>query len=458
VRITKTNAIETDRLALPTITTALSRSRLVLAARSRPHLQREAIYVAIGQAGYAVGTVILLKVLTSLLIPSEYGRLAIGLVIVGTLNQLVYLPISSGLLRYFRVFKDKDELDALGRTHDHLHGRAAAGLLTIGSVAVAIFYVCGLRWLALLIAVAVLLSISDGLNATTTAIMTAARHRRATAVAEGLQPWARAGGASAALLLFVPSGQVALGGYCVANLVTAALQRLYLHRSGLAPWCWRPTQSSSFERTTRATLGGYIRAFTVWGGAIGLSTFWDRWTLQAFLGTPAVGAYTAIFQIASAPPVILSRVLTRFGIPLVFDAAGAGEDRHRLGIAMQMVYVLACCSCLVFVPILTISIFSSHQIVSLFTSRTYAQHARLLPILLTASFATETAMVLRTQGLAANRPSSYTRPVLIQAILGGALGIIGASMYGLEGVATGLLVANVAFLGLVLRVNRMSTH
>jgi O-antigen/teichoic acid export membrane protein len=448
----------TGRLALSTTTTELSRYRLVLTARAQPHLQREAIYVAIGQAGYAGGTVTLLKVLTSLLIPAEYGRLAIGLVIVGTLNQLVYLPISNGLLRFFSVFKDKDELSALGRAHERLHGRAAAALITIGTVVSGMFYLSGARSWSLLIAIAVLLSISDGLNATTTALMTAARHRRATAVAEGLQPWARVAGASAALLLFVPSGHIALGGYCVANVVTAVLQRLYLHLSGLAPWSWRRAQASRFERTTGAILSGYIREFTVWGGAIGLSTFWDRWTLQAFLGTQAVGAYSVIFQIASAPAVILSRVLMRFGTPLVFDAAGAGQDRHRLRNAMQIVYALTCCSCLVFVPLLAVSVFLSHRLVSLFTSQTYAQYARLLPILLTASFATETAMVLRTQGLAANRPSLYTRPVLIQAISGSALGIIGASMYGIEGVATGLLVANVAFLGLVLRVNRMSTQ
>ncbi len=288
--------------------------------------------------------------------------------------------------------------------------------------------------------------------------MTAARHRKATAVAEGLQPWARAGGASAALLIFEHSGHIALGGYCVANFIAAALQRAYLHRSGLAPWRWSRRQPSSFERAMRATLRGYIRTFTLWGGASSLSTFWDRWTLQAFLGTPAVGAYSAIFQIASAPPVILSRVLNRFGAPLVFDAAGAGQDRNRLRNAMQMVHILACCSGLLFVPLVVISLFASHQIVSLFTSRTYAQHARLLPLLLTASFAAETAMVLRTQGLAANKPSLYTRPLLLQAIVGGVLGVIGAAEYGLEGVAIGLLVANVVFLGLVLRVNRASSH
>lgn len=429
-----------------------------IAASSRPYqrsgLHIEAVVVAMGQAGYAAGTLILLKVLTTLLPASEYGRVTVGLVIIGTMNQLFYLPMSNGLLRFFSVYRDGGALSALGRAHDGLHARAASIVVGAGGAIALALWVYGFRPWSVLVGMSALLSVSDGLLATSIALMTATRHRKITAVAEGIQPWTRAGGAAAATFLVVPSAVAALGGYFAANILLALILRLYLLSIGLGRWGGTRQPLSPQELVTARDLRRYVSSFALWGGATSISVFWDRCLLQAFFGSAAVGTYAAIFQLASAAPVFLMRTLNRLGAPLIFDTAGVGKDAHRLRTASGMVSTLFAVAGFLFAPIFAISLFAPRFLVALGTSAKYAQYAALFPVLIAASFLAEAATMLRTQGLAANRPELYTRLMLLQAALASAMGIVGAVTYGLQGVACAALTANGVFLLLVVRVNR----
>ena len=75
----------------------------------------ESGWIVFGQIVAVIGSLILVKVLTERLTPTQYGELALGLTVAGLVNQVVMGGISSGMSRFYSVAVEKNE--QIGRAH-----------------------------------------------------------------------------------------------------------------------------------------------------------------------------------------------------------------------------------------------------------------------------------------------------------------------------------------------------
>ena len=65
------------------------------------HLFKEGSWIIIGQVMMMMGSLVGVKLLTTLLSPAEYGELALGLTIATFVNQTILGPLSQGVMQFY---------------------------------------------------------------------------------------------------------------------------------------------------------------------------------------------------------------------------------------------------------------------------------------------------------------------------------------------------------------------
>lgn len=74
----------------------------------------------------------------------------------------------------------------------------------------------------------------------------------------------------------------------------------------------------------------YSWPFAAWGGFTWLQASSDRWALQTFTNTDAVGIYTVLFQLGFIPVSLGCGLLVTLLAPIMFQHAGAAADLGRI--------------------------------------------------------------------------------------------------------------------------------
>ncbi|MEK7323064.1 MAG: oligosaccharide flippase family protein, partial [Pseudomonadota bacterium] len=152
-------------------------------------LAKEGGWIVIGQIATVLGALVLVRVLTEYLEPTQYGQLALGLTIAGLVNQVVMGGVTAGIGRFYSIAAEKNDLPG------YLHASCRLmGYATVVTAAIAVVIMAGLLWLGYsqwmgLAAVALVLSILSGYNASLSGIQNAARQRAIVAFHSGLDAW-----------------------------------------------------------------------------------------------------------------------------------------------------------------------------------------------------------------------------------------------------------------------------
>jgi len=407
-------------------------------------LSPEAFWVFIGQAGTAIAGLVGIKLLTHVLTPSEFGKLALANTITAFIGTNLFGPFGQGLTRFWSVSKDRGNLDVFYVISNRFAKYISLSALLISGVAVIVtMYILHKFHWAILVAISLVIGIITGFLSLRIGIFTAARQRRRVAILNISNTLLRPLIAVVLVVITIANVNMALVGYLIAALLVVLIaERLYSQNVSEASLSHlRSNTEKSFSGGLAKEILSYSWPFLVWGifGWIHMSC--DRWALQAFCGSEVVGAFAVISLLAIYPLSFGSGFLTTLLTPIAFQQAGALNNKdsissaNRILIIMTAIYILG--------AIVLIGFFSMfHQrLILLISNIRFTRFSYLLPWLTLAWALFHFGQVTSSFGLLANRPQSYVAPKIMSAIVAGGSTFYLSSKVGPTGVVVGLGLA-----------------
>jgi O-antigen/teichoic acid export membrane protein len=403
-------------------------------------LAKEGIWIVAGQIAAALGALMLVRLLTDYLEPAKYGELALGLTIAGLVHQVVMGGVTGGILRFYSISAEKNDLPGYLYASRRLMGFATAVVLVI-----ALVIITGLLWLDYsqwmgLAAAALALSMISGYNAALSNIQTAARQRAIVALHVGLDAWLKI----LLIIIFMVwlghSSVTVLLGYSLSCLLVTGSQLFFLRKLIR----FQGEKLNSTEKWVRQ-IWAYSWPFSVWGVFIWAQQVSDRWALQMFVSTQEVGLYAVAFQLGYVPIGLLTGMAVTFLSPILYQRSGDTADFTRNKWVHRIAWRITMVSIVVVITAFLFTFFNHEQIFHLLIDEKYYAASHLLPWMVLAGGFFSAGQVLSLKLMSEMKSSKMIAAKIITALIGVVLNFYGASQFGLQGVAAALVVFSVIY-------------
>jgi len=409
-------------------------------------LRREVGWIVIGQAGSTVAKLFGLKLLTNILAPGEFGKLALANTIVMLIStNFLFGPLGQGLKRFWAIARSQGNLMEFYAASNQFKKYTIAICIAVGIVfAVAVALIKGMEWAALL-AVATAAGILTGWLGLRTSVFTAARKRPWVAFLNIGNSLFKPIIAACLVLLLDVSAFWAMAGYLVAALLLVLLaERFYL---GIVA----DTADAASIVDTRATtdIGKNIISFSwpfaVWGSFGWVHKSCDKWALQSFYGPEIVGAFTVVSRLAGFPLIFGSSFLTTLIVPIVYQQAGDLTQHQKIKSAYKFLVYMIGAYVLGLLLLIWIYFTFHRSLVILISNIKFAEFSFLLPWLTAAWGLFYLGQVLSTFGMVANKSQAYIAPKIVSATIAGISTFYLSAKYGITGVIWGLALAGLVY-------------
>lgn len=287
----------------------------------------EAFWVAFGIGFSTLGTFVGVRLLTAMMAPGEYGKVALAVSVAMGLQYSLGAGMGGSITRFFPIAQQ----DGAARWYWRAVRRSAwmvavlTALLGAGSLA-AVFAVTGLWRTAVFWSLTIFLGGLLVLNILGASLQTGARNRKTVSLHQCLLDWGRFLAAFCWLAVWSGGALAVLAAFVVMGALTAASQWFWVDRLLLRN---RPAQDAGIDRMD--DFFRYLQPMVLAGLFFWIQMFSDRWALQLFCSIEQVGFYFAVYQISYSPMVYLSAFLFNFSGPVLFGRAGDGSDleQHR---------------------------------------------------------------------------------------------------------------------------------
>lgn len=398
-------------------------------------LVKEVGWVAIGQAVTVLGSLVLVRVLTEYLEPTEYGQLALGLTLAGLVNQLVMGGVMAGIGRFYPIAVERDDLNGYLHASHRLVGYAATVVAIMAIALVVGFSWFGyFQWIGLSIACLVY-AVLSGYNAVLGGIQNAARQRAVVAIHGGADAWLKILLAVGIVLWLGASSTAVVIGYSCSSLLITVSQLICLRRT--IPQQHTPTSS---RQQWISEIWAYAFPFTTWGAFTWMQQVSDRWALQTFTTVGDVGQYAVLVQLGYTPIALVTGMTMSFLGPILYQRSGDAADHvrntsvHRIG--WRMTYLSLVITLLGF-----LITFALHDwIFGLLVAFEYRGSSHLLPWVVLAGGMFAAGQILALKLMSEMKPSAMSSAKIVTALIGVLLNVIGAAFAGMSGVVGALVV------------------
>lgn len=396
----------------------------------------EVAWVVAGQAAAVIGSLALLRLLTTIMTPDEYGRLALGLTLAGLVGQAMTGGVANGIGRFRSIAVESgglgDFVHAARRMAIRTGGLVlASGLLLAG----ALFLVGRPEW-AWIVVWTVPFATFSGWNQMLVAYQGAARRRPIVAVFSALEQWLRLPAAWLLATWFRPDAATMIAALSVASLAAVVAQAPLVERAG--------SRSPEAERDWIRRMNAFARPFMLFGIFTWMQQASDRWALEAIASTRDVAAFAVLFQIGYAPLSMLSSLAMSVIGPVLYQRAGDAASAERIRRVRATIRRL-CGGVLLLTAIGTAAgFFLRDFIFALLVGPEFRDAAPLLPWMVAAAGLFAAGQVLSLGLMAEVDTARLIRPKIVTALVGVVFNVGGAAWAGVTGVA----IASCAF-GLV---------
>jgi len=402
----------------------------------------EALAVGTGQAVGAAGSVVGVRILTELLPPGEYGRLALAMT-VGTLGlQTLLAPLATSALRFYPPAVEAGDVRGFLNAVRKLLTEASGIVAAIMIVTVAALALVGrVSWIAVAVA-SFVFTLLVGAASVADGIQNAARHRVVASSHSGLAPWLRV--LAAVLIIHLASSATsaaAMTGYAAASAIILTSQFYFIRRQILPLATDRAPED---QRWYTAILRNSW-PFATWGIFTWAQMASDRWALGIFANATEVGYYAVIYQLGFYPILTASMLVSQVLAPILFARAGDATDAKRVEHAVRlnarltlMMIVFALAGAVVMIWI--------HPLIGrLLLASEYRGVTHYLPWVVLSGGLFATGQIAALFFMINNRPSALALPKIVTAIAGIAMNFAGAKWFGIAGVIGATLLFGVFF-------------
>lgn len=421
-------------------------SRINLTWKRLAVISPEAIWVFVGQAGTAMAGFLGIKLLTYVLNPAEYGRLALANTIVMLVGMNLFGPLGQGLMRFWSISKDRGDLDNFYAVSNRYARYATYLTLLVISIVFIIFVLIkNIDW-AILLALSLSVGAISGLLSLRISVFNAARQRRRVALIQTGSYLLRPMIAAFLIILIASNASWAMLGYLLATfLILLIAERLYRHTVSATSSTLKWDQPLSLFQGVGKEIFSFSGLFFIWGIFSWIKASWDRWSLQTFYGPEVVGVYTVVMLLATYSLTFGSGFLTRFFLPIAFQRAGdlkhygSIESANKILITMIAIYIIGASILVAFFKIF------HRPLVLLISTDRFVKFSFLLPWLTAVLAFYQLGEMLVSFGALANRLQVYLVPKIISSILAGIFIPYFSAKMGLVGVVWGFALAGLVY-------------
>jgi O-antigen/teichoic acid export membrane protein len=410
---------------------------------------REIAWLCVGQVAAAIGVVLTVRTLTTLLGPQSYGELSLGITLSTLASQVILGPLSNAVDRFFVFARETGEIPEFLVAAKRLTTGASLLVLLAGTAIICGLSVLGPQWI-LLSCAAVAFALLSGWDKLLSGLQNAARQRRAVALHQALREWLKLVLAVAAVM-FARSSVSALFAYAVASMIVLASQFVVFRRLVEPVALARPRVS--LASATEQRILSYALPFALYGVFTWLQLSSDRWALEWFTNTSIVGLYAAVSQLGAYPLSMLTVLVMQLVAPILFSQAGDGRDPDRVANAMRRLWLLCGAMLLLTIVGTLVSLLAHTFIFRLLIGPEFAQVSFLLPVAVLASGIFSTGQIASLGPQIVGNSKSLILPTLGTAALSVIMNIVGAILFNIEGVLGALLLFSVCYAGSVGFVN-----
>ena len=427
------------------------------------NLKSEALWVFIGQLGTALGVVLGVKILTHVLDPAEFGRMALANTVVLLVGANIFGPIGQGFMRFWSICQDRDQKDEFLLLTDRFARRLI--LITV-SVSLILFFICAAtgwpRWIVLM-TLSLIAGGVTGYFGLRLSVFLAARNRKIVALVNTGNALLKPVMALFFVIALFNNADCVILGYAITAFL-AALMVEHLYKKTFRPVSFDPSVGRKRKPSTDAIagLGKEILAFSwpfcIWGIVGWVHQSCDRWSLQAFHGTDVVGAFSVISVLAAYPLIFGANLLSNLFVPIAYQRAGNLDCPGSVQSANGMLYLMTGLYIIWAVGIVSCFALFHYRIVLLTSNLKYVTFSALLPGLASAWALFYLGQVFSGFGLLAKRSKQYIFPIIVSAIVAAVSTFFMSKHYGPEGVVWGLGISGFVyaawFMGIGIRLTR----
>lgn len=404
-------------------------------------LTKEIGWVIFGQIVAVVGTLALVRVLTERLSPDIYGLLALGLTLAGLANQVIMGGITVAVARYYPIAVESQSLAAYFQATKRLLVIASLVILASGFFLVAGLWVGGSRHWVGLAALITVFSLLTSYGGACGAILNAARRRALVAVYGGLDACLKVVLTIALLYWLGISAEAVVSAYIFSALIIIVAQyrslRLLFEGEKKAP--------GDGESHWRRQMKEYSWPFISWGIFTWAQQISDRWALELYGSTEAVGFYVVLFQLGYAPIVLVVGMAVSFLSPIFFQRAGDATDHQRRSEVRALAWRIVMATLALTLLAFTLTFILHEWLFSFLVSSEYRSISYLMPWMVAAGGVFAMGQMLALRLMSDMRAKAMTKAKICTALFGGGLNLLGAAQAGIEGVVASLLFASVVY-------------
>ena len=404
---------------------------------------KEVSWVFVGQALALIGSLVLVKVLTSYLNPETYGLLALSLTSVGLFSQILMNSISAAVGRFLPVAKANNQI--------HLFAKASIKMLIASSfvglfLGLIIFIILisldhlSWAWLGLL---GFILATLTFYNFTVNTIQNAARNRKIVALHTVLETWLKILLSVAVIYFFGATANSALIGYIIALCFVLISQKIFIKKI-LGP---EDNQSSNAHKdlSDKSTnwffnIWLYAWPFASWGFFTWAQQVSDIWSLKFFSTTAEVGLYTVAFQLGFAPIVLINGVVLLYLGPILNQKINQIFDINNNRYVHTVTWVTVIASMILTSIFFSITYIYSEQIFTILVSNTFQAASVYFPWLILAGGFFSAGQILSLKLMSEFKTQKMIGVKICTALLGLALNILGAYTFGMKGVVGSMIL------------------
>ena len=389
----------------------------------------EGIWVLSGQAFAMVGALVGIRLLTELLDPVAYGQLALAMTAVMLLEQTSLGPLGHGVVRYFSPAEESRDLAGYLVSAFRLVGVVSLGIGVILAAAGAVFlFQPYTQWYWLLVA-ACALALVGGYNTIMAGIQNAARNRKVFAVHQGLDSWLRFLAAAVLIYFLGPTSTVAMFGYVLATCLILIPQFGLFYKLIIRRADWTPAR-----RDWRSQIFSFSWPFAAFGVFSWGQAASGRWALEGYGATEDVGYYAVLFQLGYYPIFVGVSTAIQFLAPVFYGRAGDASDARRTASVRRMNRNFTVLCLVATLGVFLIAYLFHAEIFSIFVAAEYASVSYLLPWVMLSSgiFAAGQAIALNL--MSHLQTQNMVTVKVVTALLGIAANVVGAYLYGVEGI------------------------
>ena len=431
-------------------------------------LRSEALWVFIGQLGTALGVVLGVKILTHVLDPAEFGRMALANTVVLLVGSNIFGPLGQGFMRFWAICQDRGQANEFVLVTDRFAGRLVFLMISASLILFAVSAVAGWHPWLVLITLSLITGGVTGYFGLRLSVFLAARNRKIVALVNTGSAVLKPVIALFFVIVLFSNADCVILGYAVTAFLAAFVVE-HLYKRTFHPVSFKPSVGGEKKWGTDALgttdLGKEILAyswpFCIWGIIGWVHQSCDRWSLQAFHGVDVVGAFSVISVLAAYPLIFGANLLSNLFIPIAYQRAGSLNCPGSVRSANRMLYSMI--GLYVVWAVATIFCFSffHYEIVLLTSNLKYVAFSALLPGLASAWALFYLGQIFSGFGLLAKQPRQYIFPIVVSAVIAAVSTFFLSKMYGPEGVVWGLGISGFVyaawFVGIGIRLTNGSS-